>query len=45
MRSRYHNGIPLEEFKVVEVEELDKLNLPEPPPYVLPVATKTLPSN
>ena len=44
LSNRYHNGIPLEEFKVVEVEKLDKLNLPEPPPYVLLVATKTLPS-
>lgn len=45
LSSRYHNGIPLEEFKVVEMEELDKRNLPEPPPYVLPVATKILPTN
>jgi len=43
LNSYYHNGIPLEEF--MTQEEFDKLGRPEPPPYVLLVATKTLPTN
>ncbi len=39
--SRYHNGIPVEEFIVVEVGGIE---YPEPPPYVLLVATRTLPT-
>ncbi len=41
--NRHHNGIPLDEF--MTQEEANKQNLPETPPDVLLVATKTLPTN
>lgn len=43
LNSHYHNGIPLGEF--MTQQEADNQNLPEPPPHVLLVATKTLPIN
>ena len=42
LNSRYHDGIPLSEF--MTQEEAEKRSLLEPPPYVLLVATKTLPT-
>ncbi len=43
LSSRHHDGIPSDEF--MTQEESDKRRLPEPPSYVLLVATKTLPTN
>ena len=43
LSSRYHNGISLGEF--VTEEEFNERGLPKRPPFVLLVATKTLPFN
>ena len=41
--SRHHDGIPLDEF--MTQEEASKRDFLEPPPYVLLVATRALPTN
>ena len=43
LSNQYHDGIPMEEF--IMQEEYDELDRPEPPPYVVLVATKILPLN
>ena len=41
LSNQYHDGIPMEDFTIEEIS--NDIEYPEPPPYVLLVATKTLP--